>query len=294
MALEDSAARDGLAALSRIWKPSGGDLEGMAENIVRILERGPRPADDPEWPQPSCFQCSDRGYVHQFQPNGKVDYDAPLMLCECRRKAWQDSLPDRLARHWELHSGVPKHFRDLRLDTHPNFMGGSNPGLLKRLLAADYTQDSWYLFGGFGKGKTGIAVGYGWEYLHTVGGSVLFRTLPALLSELKATYGRPVYREGDDTSPQETEAEVLLRYKRAGLLILDDLGAEQVSGSGWVEDRLYQIIGYRHDEDLPTVCTSNLSLPEVAQRIGERTTWRIAEMCGRENVIELQGRNLRA
>lgn len=268
------------------------DPEGMAGTLARILERGPAPADDLEWPEPACDICNDRGYVHHRLPGGALDYDAPLELCECRRKAWEASLPDRLARHWELHSGVPAHFRHLRLDTHPNLIGDNNPGMRAQLWATDCSRASWYFWGTFGTGKTGIAVGYGWRYLNETGGNVLFRTLPKLLSELRATYNRPA-RNDEDSPQQETEADVMHRYQSCGLLILDDLGAEQVNGSGWVEDRLYQIIGERHDEDRPTVFTSNLSLSELRQRIGERIIWRIVESCGELGIVEVQGRNLR-
>lgn len=266
----------------------------MTGALARILERGPLPADVADQPQFACPLCQDRGYRHPPAAEGGLDYEAPLMLCDCRLSAWTASLPERLTRYWEQHSGVPAHFQQMRLEDHPNVLGHSNPFLFSRLVSGDYARASWYLWGGFGVGKTGAAVGYGWRYLHEVGGSVVFRTLPKLLAELRATYGRPARQYGDDDgAPTETEADVIRRYQTCGLLILDDLGAEQVSGSGWVEDRLYQVIGHRHDEDLPTVFTSNLSLVQVAQRIGERTTWRIAEMCGRENVVELQGRNLR-
>tara|TARA_B110000196_G_C21063992_1_gene623861 strand:- start:670 stop:885 length:216 start_codon:yes stop_codon:yes gene_type:complete len=38
---------------------------------------------------------------------------------------------------------------------------------------------------------------------------------------------------------------------------------------------LYQIIGKRHRDDLPTIFTSNI------QQIGQRIAWRIMEMYGR-------------
>ena len=37
----------------------------------------------------------------------------------------------------------------------------------------------------------------------------------------------------------------------------------------------------------------NLSLDQLAQRVGERIVWRIAEMCESTNVVEVKGKNLR-
>jgi len=49
---------------------------------------------------------------------------------------------------------------------------------------------------------------------------------------------------------------------------------------------LYQIIGKRHRDDLPTIFTSNI------QQIGQCIAWRIMEMYG-ENIINMQDANQR-
>ncbi len=54
------------------------------------------------------------------------------------------------------------------------------------------------------------------------------------------------------------------------MLILDDMGAEHTSSSSWLSDRLYQILGDRHDQLRPTVMTSNLSIAELANVYGDR------------------------
>lgn len=151
---------------------------------------------------------------------------------------------------------------------------------------------SWFFWGENGVGKTGLAVGLAREHLkHERLGAralhyILFKTAPAMLTHFRSTYGKEA---------QEAEAEVLALYTNpTTLLILDDLGAEQVRGTGWVEDRLYQVIGERHDNEVPTIFTSNKSLGELAAHIGERISWRIAEMCGKDRVIHVQGANLRA
>ena len=135
-----------------------------------------------------------------------------------------------------------------------------------------------------GVGKTGLAVGYARRCVEDCHVEQLqFVTIPRLLSRLRSTY----------SNPDVTEDSVLQQYIQTRLLILDDMGAEQVKNTGWVEDRLYQIIGERHDELRPTIFTSNLSISKLAERIGERITWRIIEMCGRENIVEIKGANLR-
>jgi DNA replication protein DnaC len=107
----------------------------------------------------------------------------------------------------------------------------------------------------------------------------LFITVPNLLDRIRATYG-----PGGNGSEQE----VIETVKTVEFLVLDDLGAERVTD--WVAEKLFTIINHRHDEDLETVFTSNLSLEQLADHIGERTTWRIVEMA---DVVELSGPNLR-
>lgn len=228
-------------------------------------------------------------------PDGAAEQERVRQL---RRERMAEAQAARLARHWQETTGIPERFRDLRLEEHPNLKDGGSDGLLARLVAAEYGRASWFLWGSYGVGKTGIAAGYAWRYLHATGESVLFRTLPDLLAELRATYDRPQRDEdGGERESGPTEANVMARYQNAGLLILDDLGAEQVRQTGentWAADRLYQVIGYRHAQRRPMLFTSNLKMSDVGRRLGERITWRIVEMCTRENIIEVKGANLRA
>lgn len=204
------------------------------------------------------------------------------MICECaagqRFTAEQSQRAARLA--WEQ-AGIPRRFHAATLESSP--WAGRRPGLIESLRES---AGSWYFFGPVGTGKTGLAVGYArtWVFGDTLG-DVRFRSVPDLLTELRDTYSR---RENG-----RTEMDILNDCRDADLLVLDDLGAEQVTNSGWLEDRLYQIIGHRHGDDSATVFTSNLSLEQLANRIGDRITWRIAEMCN-GHIVHLAGPNLRA
>ena len=186
----------------------------------------------------------------------------------------------RIETMWNETAGIPRLFREWRLDTSPLSDGVVAP--LRKL------EGSWYLWGAYGCGKTGLAIGHAYERLTHGTPAILFRSVPDLLSELRSTYGR---NEGP------TENDVLDTYAHTGLLILDDLGAEQVkqgaSGTSWLEDRLYQVIGLRHREELPIIFTSNLSIKQIADRIGERIAWRIVEMCGEDHIVQVTGPNLR-
>lgn len=149
----------------------------------------------------------------------------------------------------------------------------------------DLFNGSWLLWGSYGVGKTGLAIGHARlrlkvdEWVPTF----KFLSMPDFLSELRDTYRK----DGG------SELEVIKRYAEPDLLILDDLGAEHVKDSGWLEDRLYQLIGKRHSEMNDTIFTSNLSPVELGDRIGERNMWRIIEMCGSQRIVHVEGKNLR-
>jgi len=65
--------------------------------------------------------------------------------------------------------------------------------------------------------------------------------------------------------------------RRVHVLILDDLGAHNYTE--WTRNKLYSIINYRLNNNLPTVITTNLDLAELEEYLGERTTSRIIQMC---------------
>ncbi len=140
-------------------------------------------------------------------------------------------------------------------------------------------KDSLLLHGAYGVGKTGLAVGILRMKLTELGGGLFF-TVPTLLDHIRSTYG---------PNPTADEREVIETVKNTKFLVLDDLGAERVTD--WVREKLFTIINHRHDEELPTLFTSNLDVAELAQHIGERTTWRIVEMA---TVIHIEGPNLRS
>ncbi len=187
---------------------------------------------------------------------------------------------DRYSKAWER-CGVPKRFLECRLSTSP---------VMEYLGDWDVLSDSWFFWGASGVGKTGLAVGWLYERLQA-GDSVLFTTVPDLLGEIKATYG--VVARSYDTLSVTGEEDVIQKYLTVDSLVLDDLGAEQIGNEDWLQDRLYRIIGGRHDELRPTVFTSNHNIQATGQRIGERITWRIVESCSKSNIIEITGHNLR-
>lgn len=102
---------------------------------------------------------------------------------------------------------------------------------------------------------------------------------PNMLAAIKATYG------GDGS-----EGLVIGNYKRAHLLILDDVGTAHVKEQSmtWLHDIYWRIFDRRSELKLPTLITTNLTLDELDKRLGSRAMSRLQGMMGsKENYVDM-------
>lgn len=79
------------------------------------------------------------------------------------------------------------------------------------------------------------------------------------------------------------------RYRNARLLLIDDIGAER-KPTEFTEEVTFRLINHRYEHQLPTLITSNVGATELAGRLGDRVTSRLAEMCQR---VVLKGHDRR-
>ena len=122
--------------------------------------------------------------------------------------------------------------------------------------------DGWMIFvGPYGCGKTHLAAAIGNERVNQ-GIPPLFIVVPDLLDYLKATFNPKSFVSYD----QRFE-----NIKTADLLILDDLGTQ--SQTPWAKEKLFQLLNYRYNAELPTVVTfSSEVLNDIDPRIQSRLT----------------------
>lgn len=140
-----------------------------------------------------------------------------------------------------------------------------------------------YIHGSVGIGKTYIAYALHKQFTRKFlsGGeeiteySGVFVNASELFADMKRDFDRPF------TEKKEPMARLLESRK---LLFIDDIGAEKLSE--WVAAEFYLLLNHRYNEMLPTIFTSNLTLTELAERLGDRTVSRIAGMC---DVVKLDG-----
>jgi DNA replication protein DnaC len=182
-----------------------------------------------------------------------------------------------VARLWGR-TGVPEHFRDWSFDTFPVMWPDVKPAVAS--VQAWLDGDRWLLIhGSYGTGKTGLAIA-AMRALVERGHVSLFVTVPDLLARVRQTFGgRPEAGAESDVMDSLIETDVL---------VLDDMGAERVTG--WVSETMFRLINARHDRRRRTIVTSNLAPAELGDHVGQRTMWRIIELA---EVVHMDGPNLR-
>lgn len=112
------------------------------------------------------------------------------------------------------------------------------------------------------------------EGLYVMHRTVRFVVAADLYAELKSTY------DGDGS-----EMDVIRRYAKCDLLVLDDLG--KGLSTEWALSRLYQIVNSRYNDCLPTVVTTQHLPDELGKRLSKRAgtddalaiVSRLCEMC---------------
>lgn len=114
------------------------------------------------------------------------------------------------------------------------------------------------LIGSTGTGKGHLAA----AALRRIGDGT-FITHPDLLTDLRASY------------TLHTTKELIEAWRDTAALVLDEFGLSP--GGKDEEPLLYQVLAARYEKRLPTIITSNLTVPEVQSGLGYRLLNRIRE-----------------
>lgn len=135
--------------------------------------------------------------------------------------------------------------------------------------------------GTWGCGKTRLACSIGHELIER-GHRVLFIRSDAFLKSLRACY----------ENKEASESAIITKVQTAPLLILDDLGNDDVSDSSrpWANGRLLSVIDYRDNHKLPMVVTTNYSPKELINIIGGASVSRLLGMC---DLVQAQATDFR-
>ncbi len=146
--------------------------------------------------------------------------------------------------------------------------------------AATYAEDpqGWLvLTGPSGSGKTHLAAAIANRCIERQQ-TTFFIMVADLLDHLRAAYA---------PDSQTTYDELFEQVRNVPLLVLDDLGVH--SATPWAQEKLFQVIYHRHNNNLPTVVTVRGPLA----RLDESLRTRLEAADGRSTVLQLGHFNTR-
>ena len=168
------------------------------------------------------------------------------------------------------HSQIPPKYFGKTFDDYKITIENNAAVTGARWLAKNKSWQGLYLYGDTGTGKTFLSALIAKEYISALK-SVVFGDVPTLLAELRATFDKG-----------GTE-QLLDRYCNCDLLVLDDLGAGQMTD--WSVGVIYQIVNSRYNAEKTTIATSNYDLRNLCEVlspkdsvVGKRITSRLREM----------------
>ena len=237
------------------------------KNIDKIAKTT---TDDSARAKYDCPICEDNGVL--------IAADGSVHPCEC----W---LRKRREAAWE-HAGLPKALRRMNFDNfdfsyYPDNRIADTNRKLSYYDCAKKAFDATVKFvdaaknnlpltglmlqGPVGSGKTHLAAAICNELL-AAGQAVQFVVVPEFLDDLRASY-----RDGGD------EVGLMNKVQAAPVLILDDLGAHNFSD--WTKNKLFSILNYRLNHELPCVITTNLAIKSLQDILGERIVSRLVAAC---------------
>jgi DNA replication protein DnaC len=224
-----------------------------------------------------CPDCGGAGWLSAGPALGR-DASAALIKCHCladrQREAAQHqqsararTLLDALAAELGRYRGVTfATFDPQRRVSADTQWGGRTYTPQDQRAMLTYARDQarayadvprgWLLFAGpVGSGKTHLAAATA-NALAADGYAVSYASTPALLRFV---------RQGFEDHSADARLEALMH---CDVLVLDDLGSEQLTG--WSEALLFDLVNARYNAERATLYTTNLALTQLTGRIGSR------------------------
>ncbi len=175
------------------------------------------------------------------------DYRRPITEIKQSELSTLDLLADKKFTNFSL-----RQHEDLK----PDEIKSLEHALKEAKTFADNPHGWLVLTGPYGSGKTHLGAAIA-NYCAENGEPPMVVLVPDLLDHLRATYnpnsGVSYDRRFED-------------FRVASLLVLDDLGSQ--SSTPWAKEKLYQLLNYRYNSNLPTVITVAVEmLKDVDERI---------------------------
>ena len=213
-------------------------------------------------------------------PVGHPEFGQAVPCPSCRDDAESPARRDSLRRYSNLGSLSSATFAATRTEGPL-----SDPGA-RRMFAEAFAQAAAYaeipqgwlvVTGPSGSGKTHLAAAVANRCIERQQ-TTFFIMVADLLDHLRAAYA---------PDSQTAYDELFEQVRNVPLLVLDDLGVH--SATPWAQEKLFQIVNHRHNNNLPTVVTVRGPLP----RLDESLRTRLEAADGRSTVLQLGHFNTR-
>ena len=260
---DDYMRREWAAVIAEI-----GERQESAAKERAKRERREKADREREQAESEARKCVDCGAGHA-RPRGQER----ILLCD-EHHATREAAERRAAAAARriAHLSIPPRFATCTLDGYGCPPGDPRALGLIRGWVERGGEESILLGGVPGAGKTHLAIGA--ARLRVVAEGIddgAYVRVPELLWGLRAIIGA-----GGDVDAK------VRQYVDAGVLVLDDLGAQRVTD--FAAETVDYLIDQRWSYSRPTIITTNTPPVRMAEELGARTASRLAGMCGRWTV----------
>ena len=210
----------------------------------------------PYSPNPDCPVCKGFGFAHTTHPDGTPNYAStiPCRAEGCLLEVARAYKSGEATRRRQEQSGL--HTNSQTFDNFKLVAGAKNTFKLASELATGEAKFVWLLiYGGVGNGKTFLCNAITKESLER-GIEVIMLNAAGMFSQIKAAMN------------DNTDQELIKRFKEVPLLIIDDWGVEY--GTDWQASVFDEILDARYWPARATVVTTNKDIAELPKRVLSR------------------------
>ena len=203
-------------------------------------------------------------------------------ICTTQETAIENNIYDIIKEDVFSDNGISKKYSGITLEKITHVKGQENAISIANRFLANYAKNSqikgFALGGGVGSGKTFIVAALVNQFCELWLKKVTdYEKSEAVAGRLKAKAPIRFISHIELLESLKSNSELITKYKKAKIFVIDDLGAAR--NTEWAEERLFEIIDFRYNEELPTIFTTNLTSEELKEKISNRIYDRLLEMC---------------